>query len=271
MDVFKRMAQGTQTDFSVFSGKRKPKAPQKEEKISEAAIPLPIQEETAEVSESKEEEPKENKPAPIPVKEEPIEKETGKVIQFKKAENLNEEASIKLEAQLETAKSTLLPGFPIVRYLKNKCMADDAFAVLVNDEKKTLDKCFGYVEGEVKKALNGKNGWLDDNEVYAYAETYYMTDEAVFEKLAAEKEEAEKKRRADVEKRRKEQDEKPKKAAKEKKKNTTESKKAAVEKAKAEAENNGTVIPNAEPMTKAEPEVQEKEDPVMQQQICLDM
>lgn len=216
MDVFKRIAQGTQTDFSVFSGKRKPKAPEKKDTTEEAATPLPIQEKPAEIPESKKVEPKENKPAPIPVKEEPIEQETGKVIQFKKAENLNEEASIKLEAQLETAKSTLLPVFPIVRYLKNKCMADDGFAAFVNDEKKTLDKCFNYVEGEVKKALNGKNGWLDDNEVYAYAETYYMTDEAVFEKLAAEKEEEEKKRRADVEKRRKEQEEKRKKAEKEK-------------------------------------------------------
>ena len=269
MDVFKRMAQGTQTNFSVFSGKRKPKAPEKKETIEEAATPLPIQEKKAEVPETKKAEPKENVPAPIPVKEEPIEQETGKVIQFKKPENLNEEASIKLEAQLETAKSTLLPVFPIVRYLKNKCTADDAFAAFVNDEKKTLDKCFNYIEGEVKKALNGKNGWLDDNEVYVYAETYYMTDEAVFEKLAAEKEEEEKKRRADVEKRRKEQEEKRKKAAKEKKKNTEEAKTAAVEKVKTEAEKMEAVKP--EPKSKAEPEEQEKAEPVMQQQLCLDM
>lgn len=63
------------------------------------------------------------------------------------------------------------------------------------DERKKLSKCFSYVTDEVKKALNSKNGWLDDNEVYAYTETYYMTDEAVFEQIEAEKAEAEKKDR----------------------------------------------------------------------------
>lgn len=256
MDIFKKIASENPIELSMFKAKKPIKLPngQKEKE-------LVVKEDSANGQ-------SEGTISAVQESADHIEKD-GKLLQFKKAENLNEEASIKLEAQLETAKSTLLPVFPIVRYLKNKCMADDAFAVFVNDEKKTLDKCFNYVEGEVKKALNGKNGWLDDNEVYAYAETYYMTDEAVFEKLAAEKEEEEKKRRADVEKRRKEQEEKRKKAAKEKKKNTAEVKTAAVEKVKAEAEKNEAVIP--EPMPKAEPEEQEKEDPVMQQQLCLDM
>lgn len=62
---------------------------------------------------------------------------------------------------METAKSNLLPVFPIVRYLKI-CQDDAAFAALVNDEQKTLAKCFAYVTSEVKKALNSQNGWLDD-------------------------------------------------------------------------------------------------------------
>lgn len=137
----------------------------------------------------------------------------GKVIQFRTPETPNDAASIKLEMELEKAKNVLLPVFPIVRYLKDKCMADDAFAVLVNNDKKKLSKCFEYVESEVKKALGNSHGWLDDNEVYAYAETYYMTDEAVFEKIEAEKKAAEEKRRKEVEQKRKEQEEKRKKAA----------------------------------------------------------
>ena len=151
-------------------------------------------------------------------KNKPVEQEQGRIIQFKQPENLNEEAAIKLEMQLETAKSNLLPVFPIVRYLKNKCMNDDAFAAVVNDERKTLAKCFEYVTGEVKKALNGPGGWLDDNEVYAYAETYFLTDEAVFEQIAAEKAEAERKRQEEVAQRRKEMEEKRKQANKKKNK-----------------------------------------------------
>ena len=256
MDIFKKIASENQIELSMFKAKKPIKSPNGQEEKE-----LVVKEDSANGQ-------SEGTISAVQESADHTEKD-GKVIQFKKAENLNEEASIKLEAQLEMAKSTLLPVFPIVRYLKNKCMADDGFAAFVIDEKKTLDKCFNYVEGEVKKALNGKNGWLDDNEVYAYAETYYMTDEAVFEKLAAEKEEEEKKRRADVEKRRKEQEEKRKKAAKEKKKNTAEAKTAAVEKVKAEAEKTESVKP--EPKSKAEPEEQEKAEPVMQQQLCLDM
>lgn len=146
----------------------------------------------------------------------------GKVIQFRTPETPNDIASIKLEMELETAKNVLLPVFPIVRYLKDKCMADDEFAALVNDDRKKLSKCFAYVESEIKKALGNSQGWLDDNEVYAYAETYYMTDEAVFEKIEAEKKAAEKKRREEVAQKRKEQEEKRKKAMAKSKKKTSQ-------------------------------------------------
>ena len=191
-----------------------------------------------------------------------------KVIQFRKAENLNETASIKLEAELENAKSNLLPVFPIVRYLKNKCLMDTDFASLVNDERKTLAKCFQYVESEVKKALNSKSGWLDDNEVYAYAETYYMTDEAVFEKIAAEKAEAEKKRQEEVAKKRKEQEEKRKKASKEGKKKKATKDLAVEKKVEAVLEENG-----AGPEQKPVPDETEqtKKEPVIQEQLCLEM
>ena len=257
MDLFTRMAQNTVTDLSVFRTKRtqkemlKPKQeeaakqedpakkkvkqeePQKtvQTALEDTASAVPILEEKpmqdtdtqsdvpaeeeqqseAEVSAESPKETEEHVPAEA-------EQEQGRIIQFKQPENPNEEAAIKLEMQLETAKSNLLPVFPIVRYLKNKCMNDDAFAAVVNDERKTLAKCFEYVTGEVKKALNGPGGWLDDNEVYAYAETYFLTDEAVFEKIAAEKAEAERKRQEEVAKKRKEQEEKRKKAEEKKKK-----------------------------------------------------
>ena len=147
------------------------------------------------------------------------------VISFPTPKNLNEEAVLKLEVQLETQKSHMLPVFPIVRYLRNKCLEDTDFASNVNDEKKTLEKCFQFVMSEVQKAFGGSNGWLDDNEVYALAEIYFLTDEAVFEKMEQEKKEAEKRRQEEVAKKRKEQEEKRKAAAKKSKNKTTEKKK----------------------------------------------
>lgn len=284
MDIFKRMANDNPMDFSVFKAKRTPKEAetpmQNEEK---AAEPIPFPKQDAEPIKEAErheetdgtEEPMELDPMLDPDKQEEEKtaidedksEKKGKVISFKQPENRNEEASVKLEAELETAKSTLLPVFPIVRYLKNKCMADSDFAALVLDERKKLEKCFDYVAGEVKKALNSQNGWLDDNEVYAYAETYYMTSEEEFERLAAEKEEKEKQRRAAVEQKRKEQEEKRKKTAKANKKKTEDAEKAIIEKAKAEADVQSEET--EKPMKENPPE--EKAAPVMQEQLCLEM
>lgn len=282
MDIFKRMAQGTTTDFGVFKSKSMIKEPvaeptkEGEKKVAEmcpvphqseeSVDPEPMQTENANTggeSPKKAEEQKLYKPDKEHMeKSKKAEPESGKVIQFRQPESTNEEASIKLEAELETAKNTLLPVFPIVRYLKNKCMADSDFAALVLDERKTLGKCFDYVMGEVKKALNSQNGWLDDTEVYAYAETYYMTSEEELERIAAEKAEAEKKRREEVEKKRKEQEEKRKKAAKANKKKRT-----ASEKAKAGITQEADSVTESKP----EPEQEAKNTPVLQEQLCLDM
>lgn len=274
MDYFRKMAQNSTTDFSVFKTRRSKKTEEPESSVKNVSVPMLTLKETEEkgnpVAEPEMEKAQEmilsvpeldksKKTVSTPQKPEldksvsvPEEnEEKGKVIQFKKPENLNEEATIKLEAELETAKSNLLPVFPIVRYLKNKCLSDETFAVLVMDERKKLSKCFSYVTDEVKKALNSQNGWLDDNEVYAYAETYYLTDEAVFEQIAAEKAEAEKKRQEEVAKKRKEQEEKRKKAdAKKKKKETEEKKKEPI----------------------AETKVPEQtQRPEIQEQLCLKM
>lgn len=254
MDIFSRMTQNQVTDLSMFRGKRSTKVPvQAKEDKKEEPIPEPKEVKPAEQSASPEaiaETNAETLPKVDLSDAEQKSEEEGRVLQFKKPENPNEEAAIKLEAELETAKSNLIPVFPIVRYLKNKCLSDDDFAALVNDERKTLAKCFSYVTDEVKKALNSKNGWLDDNEVYAYAETYYMTDEAVFEQIAAEKAEAEKKRREEVAKKRKEQEEKRKKTNEKKKKKEAEEKKK-------------------EPVAEKTPEPTEHLE--MQEQLCLQM
>ena len=261
MDIFSRMAQTKTTDLSVFRAKHSIKTPAKE-MPTEEKTPTPLsgqkaeQEKDQHLKEPADTEcmkPAEDEQESATVLEPEFDTEDkGKLLQFKKPENLKEEAAVKLESELETTKNTLLPVFPIVRYLKNKCLDDEAFAVLVNDERKTLEKCFSYVTSEVKKALNGHNGWLDDNEVYAYAETYYMTDEAVFEQIAAAKAEEEKKRRAAVAKKRQEQEEKRQKADKKLKKKEP-------------------VVPKKEEASEEVKALEAEEQPVMQEQLCLQM
>ena len=280
MDIFKRMNQRTTTDFSVFKPRKVNQAQTTEPpKKEEEPIPFPKEPEKKDIMKPENVEAVAEEPTTEPAEElnpvldeptaEEEQKETGKVIQFKQPENIGGEASVKLEAELETTRSTLLPVFPIVRYLKNKCLAETEFAELVLDEKKSLKKCFDYVTGEVKKALNSQNGWLDDEEVYAYAETYYMTSEEEFERRAAEKAEAEKKEREAVAKKRKEQEEKRKKASKDKKKKLAAEEKAVTEKAKAEAEEKGISI--SEPKAETAPKADEKDAPVMQEQLCLEL
>ena len=280
MDIFKRMNQRTTTDFSVFKPRKvNPAQTTEPPKKAEEPIPFPKEPEKKDIMKPESVEKVAEEPTTEPAEElnpildeptaEEEQNETGKVIQFKQLENIGEEASVKLEAELETTKSTLLPVFPIVRYLKNKCLAETEFAELVLDEKKSLKKCFDYVTGEVKKALNSQNGWLDDEEVYAYAETYYMTSEEEFERRAAEKAEAEKKEREAVAKKRKEQEEKRKKASKDKKKKLAAEEKAVTEKAKAEAEEKEISI--SEPKAETAPKADEKDAPAMQEQLCLEL
>ncbi|EOU1841536.1 hypothetical protein IZT14_001820 [Clostridium perfringens] len=64
-----------------------------------------------------------------------------------------------------------VPSAPIKKWLINKCKDDNDFCILVN--KTDTDKLFGYVYEEVRKKLNGKNGWIDDDVVYNIAESYF--------------------------------------------------------------------------------------------------
>lgn len=243
MDIFQKIAKEQPLDFRVFQNKKThipPEQPEQKEIKHTNQKPewkneqISVKEESKDVSGTVKHMGKDavlnqseladkNAIAEEPKQEEnqkkihPEKQEEAVVISFPTPKNENEEAVLKLEVQLETQKSHMLPVFPIVRYLKNKCLADTDFASKVNDEKKTLEKCFQFVISGVKKALAGKNGWLDDNEVYALAETYYLTDESVFEKEEQERKEAEKRRQEEVAKKRKEQEAK-RKAANDKKK-----------------------------------------------------
>ncbi len=275
MDIFQKIAKEQPLDFRVFQNKKTHIPPeqteQKEIKHTNQEPELQdeqvvVKEEPKDVSgdakhmekgaiSNQGEQADKNAIAEKPKQEEnqnkihPEKQEEAVVISFPTPKNKNEEAVLKLEVQLETQKSYMLPVFPIVRYLKNKCLADADFASKVNDEKKTLEKCFRFVAEEVRKALCGSNGWLDDNEVYALAETYFLTDEAVFEKMEQERKEAEKRRQEEVVKKRKEQEEK---------------RKAAMKKSKAKLEEKENTIV-------ATPEAAKTDDDIkpMQEQLSL--
>lgn len=256
MDFFQKIAKEQPMDFRVFQSK-KPQSSHcgmsaEQEKSKDIEKGIPIYDEKApshkQLSQKKsdpipEVQKQEEKNSFVPEVSKELEKNTVSgarrseekqaapekqpktiVISFPTPKNQNEEAVLKLEVQLENQKSYMLPVFPIVRYLKNKCLADADFASKVNNEKKTLEKCFRFVMDGVQKALVGSNGWLDDNEVYALAETYFLIDEAVFEKMEQERKEAEKIRQEEVAKKRKEQEEKRKAAANKTKKQSEEKK-----------------------------------------------
>ena len=259
MDFFQKIAKEQPVDFRVFQSKKpqsshcgmsaeqeKSKDMEKEMPIHDGKAPSPKQppqEKSNPIPEVQEVKKQEEKNSFVPEVSKELEKKTvpgaGRseekqaapekqpktiVISFPTPNNQNEEAVLKLEVQLENQKSYMLPVFPIVRYLKNKCLADADFGSKVSNEKKTLEKCFRFVMEGIQKALVGSNGWLDDNEVYALAETYFLIDEAVFEKMEQERKEAEKRRQEEVAKKRKEQEEKRTAAANKPKKQSEEKK-----------------------------------------------
>ncbi len=87
-----------------------------------------------------------------------------------------------LNEELEKKHSPMVPAVPIINYLISKCENNEEFAKRIVLENKSIKECFKYVLQEVKKKLNNKNGWIDDQEVYDMAETYYLSDEDLIEK-----------------------------------------------------------------------------------------
>lgn len=95
---------------------------------------------------------------------------------------LNEKAIDILKGELEKEHSPMVPTVPIINYLIDKCEKDENFADRITLENKNLKECLEYVLQEVKKKLNGKNGYIPDQEVYNMVETYYLLDEVKIEK-----------------------------------------------------------------------------------------
>lgn len=119
MDIFKKITQNSAADLSVFRTKRSAKAPAQDKTEENQAEPIPMPKPEQAEGQSIPVEPKglpvqadETAESPVIMESieeaEPKAEEMGRVIQFKQPENLNEEAAIKLEAELETAKSTLV-------------------------------------------------------------------------------------------------------------------------------------------------------------------
>ena len=83
-------------------------------------------------------------------------------------------AAEKLKNEFKESKDKRVPGEHILKHLLTKCKEDEEFSRRINLEEKTLKGCFDYVFNEVKKKLNGSSGWVEDNEVYRMAETYWL-------------------------------------------------------------------------------------------------
>lgn len=93
----------------------------------------------------------------------------------------DETAIEKLKRELESEDKSSVPAEPIVKHLISKCESDATFAERVKLKSKNLEECFNYVYSEVKKKLNGVSGWVDDNEVYEMAETYFILEKVDIE------------------------------------------------------------------------------------------
>lgn len=65
-----------------------------------------------------------------------------------------------------------VPSKPIKKYLINKCKENNEFCELVNNSD--IEKLFNYIYEEVRKKLNGRNGWIEDSTVYNIAESYFI-------------------------------------------------------------------------------------------------
>jgi len=101
---------------------------------------------------------------------------------------MQQEAIEKIAVSMQDCKEKRVPVEPIARYLTQKCGEDEEFATLVTQEHKTLAKCFNFVFGQVKKHLNGADGWLDDNDVYLMAADYFSLDDEQLERQKVEEE-----------------------------------------------------------------------------------
>ena len=112
----------------------------------------------------------------------------------------------KINEQMDGLSEKRVPATPIVKYLVERLESDEKLASLVNQEHKTLKKCFDFVYEQASKHAKGTSGmyWIDDNDVYLMAIDYFLADDAELERIKAEEAaEAEEKRKLRQEENRK--------------------------------------------------------------------
>ena len=80
----------------------------------------------------------------------------------------------KLKQELAANENNQVPAKPIVDYLIEASKLSDELAIAIKQEDKTLEKCFDYVLEKVKEKLNSRSGYVDDQEVYDMACSYYL-------------------------------------------------------------------------------------------------
>lgn len=80
----------------------------------------------------------------------------------------------KLKEELLKNKSNMMPSKEIVNYLINASVINEELKTAVMSEDKTLEECLKHVEKEVKKKLNNRSGYVNDQEVYNIAASYYV-------------------------------------------------------------------------------------------------
>lgn len=115
----------------------------------------------------------------------------------------------KLERELKEA--IIMPVEQIAKWLDQECERDPALVQNILDEKKSLSKCYKYIEKKAEDINKNSERVLcvDDPTVFGWAKEYYMSEEKEPEKQAAKGEKAEE-----------EAEEKPKKKSRSKKKAT---------------------------------------------------
>lgn len=107
----------------------------------------------------------------------------------KAIKTVNEMAVEKLKSELPLALKFNEQKFlaePVIKYLSKRCMEDNGLAEDVMQKHKSWHMCFKYIVSKAKELLGGKNGPVEDEAVYEWAEDYYHKDDkADAEKKAA--------------------------------------------------------------------------------------
>ena len=109
-------------------------------------------------------------------------------------EHTKEEATAKLNSELEEAQRDSFPVNRIRDHLIGFMENDPTFISIVMQPQKTLKKCVAHVFDTVRKKY-GTSCAVEDSEVYEICRSYYELDDAEIERKKAE---AEEKRKAEA-------------------------------------------------------------------------